>query len=100
MFKEFKRFLKEYRVIAISVAFIIGIAALNLIQSFIDDIILPILRPLISSETLTWEELIIPIGPANIRIGSFLSSFLSLLFIVIFLYLFIDKLLKWKPKTI
>lgn len=96
--KGFRNFLRDYRIIALSVAFIVGLAASNLIQSVVNDVLLPILRPLISSGSLRWEEMILPIGPINIRIGSFLSAFLNLFFIILVLYLFIAKILKWKPK--
>jgi len=98
VFKRFAGFLREYRIIAISVAFIVGMAALNFVQSIVNDIFLPLLRPIISRNTLTWEELVIPIGSANIRIGIFLSTFFSFLLIVLFLYIFVDRILHWKPK--
>jgi len=98
IFKRFIEFLREYRIIAISVAFIVSLASLNFVQSIVNDIILPLLRPIISSKSLTWEEMILHIGSANIRIGSFLSAFLSLLIIITFLYIFVDRILHWKPK--
>ena len=98
LFKRFAEFLREYRIIAISVAFIVGMAALNFVQSIVNDIILPIIRPLISSKSIIWEDMVLPIGSANIRIGSFLSAFFSLLLIVLFMYIFIDRMLHWKPK--
>ncbi|MFH1307962.1 MAG: MscL family protein [archaeon] len=96
--KNFVRFLKEYRVVAISVAFIISLAALSFIQSIVNDVILPIFRALFARDTLIWEDMILPIGSVNIRIGSFLSAFLSLLLTVILLYIVIDRIIKWKPK--
>lgn len=98
IFTRFVEFLKEYRVIAISVAFIVGMAALNFVQSIVNDIILPIIRSLFSSSSIKWEDMILSIGSANIRIGSFLSAFFSLLLIIILLYIFVDKILHWKPK--
>ncbi|MFH2136588.1 MAG: MscL family protein [Patescibacteria group bacterium] len=98
VFKRFVEFLKEYRIIAISVAFIVGMAALDLVKSLVEDVILPLIRPLISGESLVWEDIMLPIGPVNIRIGSFLSAFISFLLIIIFLYIFVDKILRWKPK--
>ncbi len=95
---RFITFLKEYRVIAISVAFIAGMAALNFVQSLVNDVILPLLRPLISSESLTWEEMMISLGPANIRIGSFLSATIGLLLVMFFLYITVDKILRWKQQ--
>lgn len=96
--KGFIGFLKEYRIIAISVAFIVGMAALNFVQSIVNDIILPLMRPLFPSKFAVWEDITIPIGSANIRLGSFLSAFFSLILIVFFLYVFVDKILHWKPK--
>ena len=97
-YKPFIKFLKEYRVVAISVAFIISLAALSFVQSLVNDIILPILRPIISPESIRWEDMVLAIGPVNLRIGSFLSASLSLILIVIILYVFIERILHWKPK--
>jgi large-conductance mechanosensitive channel len=96
--KEFKNFLREYRIVALSAAFIIGLAASNFIQSLVNDILLPILRPFISSGNTRWEDIVLSVGSVNLRIGSFLSAFLNLFIILLFLYFFIDKFLKWKPK--
>lgn len=96
--KEFKDFLRDYRIIALSVAFVVGLAASNFIQSIVNDIFLPILRPLISSRDIIWEEMILPIGSVNLRIGSFLSAFLNLFILLLLLYFFVAKILKWKPK--
>ena len=98
IFKRFTEFLRGYRIIAISVAFIVGMVALNFVQSIVNDIILPVIRPLITNKAVIWEDMIISIGSANIRIGSFLSAFFSLLLILLFLYIFVDRILHWKPK--
>lgn len=97
-FKRFTGFLKEYRIIAISVAFIVGMASLNFVQALVNDIILPVIRPIVSRKFVIWEDMILSIGSVNIRIGSFLSAFISLLLILIFLYIFVDIILHWKPK--
>lgn len=98
LFNKFFNFIREYRIISISVAFIVGIASLTLIQSVVNDIMLPIIRPFVSSNSLVWEDIIIPIGSVNIRIGSFLSAFISFLLIILFIYIFVDKILRWRPK--
>lgn len=97
VFKEFKKFLKDFRIIGLSTAFVVGMAASNFIQALINDIALPIIRPLVSGST-RWEDIILPIGSVNLRAGSFLSALLNLFLVVLFLYIFIAKLLKWKPK--
>ena len=47
MMKEFVGFLKEYKVVALAIAFIIGVAATALIKSLVDKIIMPIITPFI-----------------------------------------------------
>lgn len=96
-FKNFKKFIKEYRIIGVSIGFVVAIAASNFLQSVINDIFLPILRPFVSSSVM-WEDMVFSIGSINIRIGSFLSKFLNLITILLILYLLIVKLMKWKPK--
>jgi large-conductance mechanosensitive channel len=96
--KSFKHFLKEYRIIGISIGFVVAIAASNFIQSIVNDIVLPLLRPLVSKGSIVWEDMILSLGPVNLRIGSFLSTFFNLLLILLLLYWLIVKVLKWKPK--
>ncbi len=95
---RFSQFIKEYRIISISVAFITGMVAFNLVQSLVNDIILPIMKPILSNQSTVWEDLVLHIGTINIRIGSFLSAAISFLLVILFLYIFVDKILKWKPK--
>ncbi|MFA5724326.1 MAG: MscL family protein, partial [Candidatus Pacearchaeota archaeon] len=47
MIKEFFEFLKEYKVIGLAVAFIMGLAANQLIKSLVDNIIMPIITFLV-----------------------------------------------------
>ena len=79
-------FLKEYRVIGISIGFIVAIAASNFVQSLVNDIILPLLRPLVSRGTTQWEDMIFSVGSINFRIGSFLSSFLQVFYVPLFVF--------------
>ncbi len=98
LLEDFKNFLRDYRIIALSVAFVVSLAASNFILSLVNDVLLPIIRPFISSGNVRWEDLILPIGEINIRIGSFLSASLNLVIIIVLLYIFVTKVLKWKPK--
>lgn len=41
--KEFVDFLKEYKVLALAVAFIIGSALTSLVQSLVNDVLMPII---------------------------------------------------------
>ncbi len=55
--KEFKEFLKEYKIVGLAIAFIMGMAATTLIQSVVNNLIMPILNPFIPGgewQTATW----------------------------------------------
>ncbi|MFH0966621.1 MAG: MscL family protein, partial [Methanobacteriota archaeon] len=47
LFSEFLEFLKEYKVIALTVAFIMGVAVTALIMPLVDNIIMPFIGVLI-----------------------------------------------------
>ena len=93
--RNFESFLKKYRIVALSIAFVFSLAVANFIQSFVNDILLPILRPLLSDTT--WEAAVLQLGPVTLRLGSFLSAFFNLMIIATLLYFFVDKMLKWEP---
>lgn len=44
---EFKEFLKEYKVVPLAIAFVMGVAATALIQSVVNNLIMPLITPFI-----------------------------------------------------
>ena len=51
LLREFVAFLKEYKVVSLAVAFVIGTASTNLVDSLVRNIILPLAAPLQAAET-------------------------------------------------
>ncbi len=47
LIKEFKEFLKEYKVMSIAIAFILGVAIKDLIKSLVNNIIMPVITPFV-----------------------------------------------------
>lgn len=82
---EFLEFLKEYKVVALAVAFIIGVAATALVKSLVDNIIMPFIAVLIPSGD--WKTATVALGPINLGIGPFVAECIN--FIVIALVVFI-----------
>ncbi len=81
--QEFKDFLNEYKVIGLAVAFIMGVAATNLVQSLVNDIIMPCITPFIPNGA--WQTATVAIGPIVMKWGSFLGqliNFVILAFVV------------------
>ena len=97
MIKEFLEFLKEYKVISFGIAFVMGTASTNLVNSFVKDVLMPIIAPLLSSQA--WETAILKIGPVNIAYGSFLAALLNFIILAFLVFILVKKLLEpenWK----
>lgn len=78
-FTEFKEFLKEYKVVGLAIAFVMGIAATTLVKSIVDDIVMPILTPFIPGGE--WQTATLSIGPIVIKWGSFLGNLINFIII-------------------
>ncbi|MBM3232358.1 large conductance mechanosensitive channel protein MscL [Candidatus Pacearchaeota archaeon] len=74
-FSEFKEFLKEYKVIGLAIAFVMGVAATTLVKSIVDDIVMPILTPFIPRGE--WQTAILNLGPIDLKWGSFLGNLIN-----------------------
>ena len=90
--KEFLQFLKEYKVVSLAVAFIIGEASTSLVSSLVKDILLPIATPLMSAET--WREAVFNIGPITLSYGSFLADLINFTILVIIIFIVAKKVIK------
>ena len=90
--QEFKEFINEYKVLGLAIAFIVGIAATNLIQSLVNNIIMPVITPFIPGGT--WENATLAIGPIIIRWGQFLSALLNFIIIALVVFIIAKKVMK------
>ena len=82
--KEFKEFLDEYRVMGLAAAFIIGVAATSLIQSLVNNIIMPIVTVFLPKGE--WQTVTLAVGPITIGWGAFLASLLNFLIIALLVF--------------
>lgn len=94
--KEFREFLKEYKVIGLAVAFIMGVATTTLVKSLVDDIVMPLINPLLANGE--WQSATLEIGPVIIKWGSFLGALINFLMIALVVFLLIKTLEKTKIK--
>jgi len=89
---EFKEFLKEYKVIGLAVALIIGLASVALINSVVNNLIMPVITPFIPGgawQTATWT-----IGPIVISWGALLGSIINFIVIAFVVFLIAKYALK------
>jgi large conductance mechanosensitive channel len=88
LIKEFKEFLKEYKVVGLAVALIIGLAATTLVKAIVDDLVMPIITPFIPGgawQTATWT-----LGPIVISWGALLGAIINF-FVIAFVVFLISK---------
>ncbi len=91
MIKDFLSFLKEFKVIALAVAFVIGNASTNLIKSLVDNILMPIISPWVAGG---WKEAVLNIGPISLRWGAFLGELINFFFLALIIFIVAKKIIK------
>ncbi len=90
--REFKDFLKEYKIVGLAIAFIMGAAATDLVKSLVNNVIMPLVTPFIPGGG--WQTATFKMGPIVISWGAFLSAlinFLILAFVIFLVAKFIFK---------
>jgi len=83
--QEFKEFLNEYKIMGLAIAFIIGVALTTLIQSLVNNIIMPSITPFIPGGA--WQTATVSVGPVVMGIGAFAGAILN--FVIIALVVFV-----------
>ncbi len=92
MIREFLDFLKEYKVIALAVAFIMGAASTSLVKSLVDNIIMPLITPFMPAGS--WKTATLSIGPIVINYGAFLGELINFIIIAFVVFMIAKKVMK------
>jgi len=88
---EFKDFLSKYKVLGLAIAFIMGIYVGNVVQSLVDDIIMPLIE-FAMPEGVIWEDWKL----FNIfRIGSFIGTIITFLIVALVIFLIVKLAKRW-----
>lgn len=89
MLNDFKKFIMKGNVLDLAVAVIIGGAFGLLINSMVQDIIMPIIGAIVGKPS--FEDLTLDIGDGVIRYGSFLTLLVNFLIIAFVLFIIIKS---------
>jgi large conductance mechanosensitive channel len=92
MIKEFMDFLYEYKVIGLAIAFIMGVAANQLIKSLVDNVIMPFITFFIPGGA--WKTATVALGPIVISWGAFLADIVYFIIVAFVIFLIAKKVLK------
>jgi len=92
VFKEFFQFLKEYNIVTLALAFVMGTAATALVNSLVNDIVMPFFSPFLSSES--WKTATLDLGLIHIAYGSFLAQLINFTILGFVVFFVAKKILK------
>jgi large conductance mechanosensitive channel len=92
MIKGFKEFLLKNNVLALAIAVIVGGAVGKVVTSLAQDIIMPVISPVLPHGD--WRKASIMIGPAEVKWGSFVGNVIDFLIIAIIVYMITKALIK------
>ncbi|MBW4642136.1 MAG: large conductance mechanosensitive channel protein MscL [Goleter apudmare HA4340-LM2] len=94
-FRDFKEFTLKGNVVDLAIAVIIGGAFGKIVSSFVEDVVMPFINPLVSFAGKDWRT--ITIGP-GIAIGKFIGAIVDFIIIALVLFVVIQALQKFKRK--
>ena len=88
LLQEFKEFLKNYKVLGLAVAFIMGIYLGALVQALVNDLIMPIFD-LIPGADIPWNQIALSIGNADFLIGHFIGELITFILMAFVIFLIV-----------
>jgi large conductance mechanosensitive channel len=100
MIKEFREFIMRGNVMDLAVAVILGAAFTAIVNSLVNDIIMPIIGVLLGGVDFT--SLAITVGEAQITYGNFIQAIINFLLVALVLFLIIrsiNRMSRRKPEA-
>lgn len=92
LISDFFEFLKEYKVVALAVAFIMGVASTSLVKSLVDNLIMPCVAVITPSGD--WKEAVLSVGPVNLGIGPFAAECINFIIIALVVFMIAKYVMK------
>ena len=102
--KEFKEFINRGSVIDLAVGVVIGGAFTSIVNSLVNDVVMPIVSMTIGGFDFSNLKITIPayapgIEPATINYGSFITAVINFLIIALVIFIMVKALNKMKKKA-
>lgn len=95
--KEFRDFLKEYKVVGLAIAFIMGMASTTLVQSLVNNIIMPLITPFVPGGG--WQTATFSLGSIVISWGAFLGALINFIILAFVVFMIAKFVLKEEKVT-
>ena len=89
MLREFKDFLMKGNIVELAVAFVIGVAFAAVVNSFVNDLIMPLIAMIIGKPS--FNDLTFTINDAIFRYGAFLTAAITFVSTAAAIFFFVVK---------
>jgi large conductance mechanosensitive channel len=89
---EFMEFLKNYQVIGLAVAVIIGASAGKMVTAMVTDIIMPIIAVLTPGGD--WKNAVLQAGPIKFLVGDFVGALIDFVIVALVIFLIVKLIMK------
>jgi large conductance mechanosensitive channel len=89
MLRDFKDFLMRGNIVTLAVAFVMGVAFAAVVNSFVNDLVMPIIAMIIGKPD--FSNLTFTINDAIFRYGSFITAVITFIAIAAAVFFFIVK---------
>ena len=96
MLKEFKEFALKGNIIDLAIGVIIGGAFQSIVNSLVNDIIMPLLNSFTGK--MDFSDLVFTVGNSSVRYGAFISAVINFLIVAFTLFLVIKYINKLNKK--
>lgn len=94
MLKEFTAFLKQYGVIGLAIAVIIGGKLNDLVTAVVGGILMPLVGAATSATGSDWRDLVLPVGPVKFELGKVLGAGIDFIIVAFIVFWIAKKILK------
>ena len=89
MLREFKDFLMKGNIVELAVAFVMGVAFAAVVNSFVNDLVMPVIAMIIGKPD--FSDLTFTINDAVFRYGSFITAVITFIAIAAAVFFFVVK---------
>lgn len=94
MFKEFLSFLKQYGVIGLAIAVVIGGKVNEFVSATVGDLLMPIVGVLLPEGG--WEKWVLELGPVKLALGHWIGVAIDFLIVAYFVFIIAKVVLREK----
>jgi large conductance mechanosensitive channel len=95
MIKEFLEFLREYKIVGLAMAFVMGSASTTIVKSLVDNLIMPLVTPFVPD----WKTSVLQLGPFAIKWGAFTADLINFVILAFVVFIIAKKLFKEEKVT-